>query len=175
MGIIVLSVIVGGMIGSAVALLMYSAKTRREYREFLVAAKAIVRVSNVEDIDTVVQRFEEIELKYGFHFISALKSLDSTWTDVGMPRRHFENILAALVLSQEALRAANDSGAREGIGEARRQLVSQIVIARQLVSQQAVLGSAVRIDNITEGMLSGMHRIKEHFADKGAVRACVSK
>ena len=157
MGIIVPSLIVVVMGGLAAAFLVCSAKGRRKYQEFLVATKAIIRVSSVEDIDAALQGFEAMEEKHGFHFVSALKSLDSTWIDVGMPHRLFEDILAALILSQEALRVANDTESRKTVEEARRQLVIQIVLARQSVNQQAVLGLTARIGNITDQMLAHMH------------------
>ena len=169
MDTIILSSIAVIVVGLVVMLLVYSAKGRRKYLEFVAAAKAVVRVSDVKDIDAVVQGFDEIENKYGFHFVSALKSLDSTWSDVGIQRRHFENIIDALALSQEALRVATDDEWRGCVEEARRQLVGQIVIARQLLNQQAILGTVARIDNITGGLLSDMRQTRDRAVRGGTV------
>ncbi len=167
MDTIILSSIAVIVTGLVVMSLMYSAKDRHKYHEFVAAAKAVVRVSSVDDIDMVIQRFDEIENKYGFHFVSALKSLNSTWLDIGISRWHFENIIDALTLSQEALRAATNDGWRRSVEEARRQLVGQIVIARQLLNQQATLGTAARIDNITEGLVSDMRRTRDRVVRGG--------
>lgn len=137
-----LTVLVGGAI---IAWHRVRTKTRLQYQDFVKVVEAVISISKVEDIAPAFKDFDRFETTHSFCFTSALMSLESTWDELGIKRRDFDEILMAITEVQDMLDKAKNDAAKNRVREISEDLVKQIIAARHFRQQQVVLGSAARV------------------------------